>query len=88
MLKFKDYVEEKYPQITDRSALPFDYDLIRIFDSNDDLDAYVKSETYGATVNGEFFPTVAIAVVFSGGDNDKLYEYTILYQIILIIEKI
>jgi len=77
MLKFKDYVEEKYPQITDSSALPFDYDFIRIFDSNSDLDAYVKSETYGATVNGEYFPTVAIAVVFSGGDNDKLYEYTI-----------
>jgi hypothetical protein len=77
MLKFKAFVEEKYPQITDRSVLPFEYDFIRIFDSNNDLDSYIKSETYGATVNGEYFPTVAIAVVFSGGDDDKLYEYTI-----------
>lgn len=77
MLNFKEYVEDKYPQIINGSALPFQHDFIQIFDSNDELEAYVKSETYGGWKDGQYSPTIAIAVLFSGGDDDKVYEYTI-----------
>ena len=77
MLRFKDYVEERYPQLTNRSALPFDHDFIQIFNSNEELDSYVTSGTYGEWSDGQYFPKVAIGIIFSGGDGDKSYEYTI-----------
>lgn len=47
LLRFKQYVETRYPQLTNSSLLPFEYDFIQIFDSNDDLQSYVTSEQYG-----------------------------------------
>ena len=47
MLRFKQYVETRYPQLTNSSLLPFEYDFIQLFDSNDDLQSYVTSEQYG-----------------------------------------
>ena len=47
MLRFKQYVETRYPQLTNSSLLPFEHDFIQIFDSNDDLQSYVTSEQYG-----------------------------------------
>lgn len=79
MQRFKTYVERRHPQLTNRSLLPFDYDFIQVFDSNDDLDAYITSDVYGSFVGGKYFPKVAIGVVFGDGDggNDKSYDYTI-----------
>ena len=77
MLSFKDYVEKRYPQLTNSSALPFKHDFLQIFDSNDALQSYVISESYGEWRDGQYFPKVAIAVVFSGGKDSKSYEYTI-----------
>lgn len=78
VLKFKTYVEERYPQITNSSALPFKHDFIQIFSDNDELNSYVASENYGAwSQDGQYFPKVAIAVVFDGGADSKTYQYTI-----------
>ena len=78
MLKFKSYVEERYPQITNRSALPFNHDFIQIFDSNEELQSYVTSETYGKwSPDGQYLPNIAIGVVFGGGEDSKTFEYTI-----------
>ena len=77
MLSFKDYVEKRYPQLTNSSALPFKHDFLQIFDSNDALQSYVTSESYGEWRDGQYFPKVAIAVVFGGGKDSKSYEYTI-----------
>lgn len=81
MLRFKEYVERRYPQITDRSALPFQHDFIQIFSSNDELQTYVTSERYGIEhwVDGKYYanPKVAIGVLFSGNDDVKSYEYVI-----------
>jgi len=76
MERFKDYVETRYPQITNTN-LPFDYDFIQTFDNNDKLTSYVSSDTYGEFVNGKYRPKIAIAVVFDGADDDKSYDYTI-----------
>jgi len=78
MQSFKSYVEERYPQLTDSSLLPFDYDFIQIFDSNDELQSYITSPNYGEWIDEQqYFPKVAIGVVFSGGGDGKSYEYTI-----------
>lgn len=76
MLRFKGYVEERYPQITN-SKLPFNHDFIQIFNSNDELQSYVTSETYGKWANEQYFPKIAVGVVFGGGEDGKSYEYTI-----------
>lgn len=78
MVRFKGYVEGRYPQLTDRNLLPFDYDFIRVFDNNDDLNAYVTSDHYGSYQDDMFNPKVGIAVLVGGDDSEsKLYEYTI-----------
>mmetsp|Transcript_28196 Transcript_28196/g.58760 ORF Transcript_28196/g.58760 Transcript_28196/m.58760 type:complete len:1961 (+) Transcript_28196:86-5968(+) len=78
MGRFKGYVEGRYPQLTDRNILPFDYDFIRVFDNNDDLNAYVTSDYYGSYQDDVFNPKVGIAVLVGGIDSEsKLYEYTI-----------
>ena len=78
MQSFKSYVEERYPQLTDSSLLPFDYDFIQIFDSNDELQSYITSPNYGEWIDEQqYLPKVAIGVVFSGGGDGKSYEYTI-----------
>lgn len=77
MLEFKGYVENRYPQLTS-GALPFEHDFIQIFGSNEELDSYVTSETYGGWADdGQYNPKVAIGVLFSGGGGGKSYEYTI-----------
>ena len=68
MRKFKSFIEEKYPQVTDKSLLPFEHDFIRTFNSNDEINEYVTSDKY--------YPKIAIGVVFSG-KGGKSYDYTI-----------
>ena len=75
--RFKEYVEKRYPQLTNRSLRPFDYDFIQIFDSNEELQSYVTSDNYGQLVDGKYFPKVAIGVVFGDGEDGKSYDYTI-----------
>lgn len=77
MLRFKNYTENKYYQLTNTSLLPFDYDFIQVYGSNEELQSYVTSDTYGEWVDGSYKPKVAIAVVFDDGDNEKSYDYTI-----------
>ena len=57
--------------------LPFDYYFIQVFESNEELQSYVTSDTYGEWVDGVYQPKVAIAVVFEDGKDDKSYDYTI-----------
>ena len=77
MERFKDYIETRYPQITNDN-LPFDYEFIQTFDSNEELTSYVSSDTYGEFVDGKYRPKIAIAVVFDGADDTKKsYDYTI-----------
>jgi hypothetical protein len=77
MQRFKTYVERKYHQLANSSLLPFDYQFIQIFESNEDLQSYVTSQNYGEWVNGKYSPKVAIAIVFSDGEGDRSYDYTI-----------
>ncbi|KAL7554951.1 hypothetical protein ACHAWF_018531 [Thalassiosira exigua] len=77
-LRFKAYVEGRYPQLVNKSALPFEHDFVQVFDSNDELQSYITSEAYGAEVDGRYFPKVAVGVVFGGGDDPgKSYEYVL-----------
>ena len=77
MIRFKNYTETKYHQLTDRNLLPFDYDLIQVFESNEELQTYVTSDSYGGWIDGVYQPKIAIAIVFDDGENEKSYDYTI-----------
>jgi len=63
---FQAYIEETYPQIQD-------VDMIKVFDSSNDIDKYVRDAAYG-DINKDR-PKIAVAVVIGG--SDKEYEYTI-----------
>lgn len=58
---FKGWVETKYPAILDE--MPFDYPLIRYFDSPKAMDDYVVSKEYGKANNTK----IAMGIVFDGG---------------------
>ena len=77
MRRFKNYTESNFPQLTDKSMLPFDYDLIQVFESNEELQSYVTSDHYGDWIEGVYQPKIAIAVVFDDGEDEKSYNYTI-----------
>lgn len=69
---FRDYIYSRYPVLADNSALPFDFEFIQMMDSDEEVEAYVKAENYGADV-----PKLALAVVFDGRDTSINYNYAI-----------
>jgi hypothetical protein len=77
MQRFKNYAELKYHQLTNRSVLPFDYDFLQVFESNQELQSYITSDTYGQWIDGSYNPKIAIAIVFDDGQDGKSYDYTI-----------
>ena len=62
---FKQYVEERYPQLLDPSKTHFKgYDFVQIFESNEAIDKYVTNINYGTPGNEK----IGLAVVFDGND--------------------
>jgi len=70
---FYAYLESEYPVIFDSSSLPFDFDFVRLFDSQDQLEFYVTSPSYGSPDR----PKVAMAVVWDEGNVDNQYSYAL-----------
>jgi hypothetical protein len=70
---FRDFIYNKYPVLNDRTSLPFDYDFVQTFDSEAEIESYVKSRDYGTTGS----PKIALAVVFPDSSGEKDYAYKI-----------
>jgi hypothetical protein len=68
---FRDFIYAKYPALVTNK--PFEYDFVRVFESNQEIENYVKSTDYGNTNN----PKIGIAVIFSEGVSEKDYSYNI-----------
>ena len=75
---FRDWIWERYPLLaTNRTdnyggALPFDFELVQIFESPQDMDRYVTSSDYGKSGS----PKVAMGIVWQGND-PKSYVYSL-----------
>jgi len=69
--EFKDWVEQEYPSIVNRTEMPFNHSLIQMFDDSDAMDDYVGSSDYGK----DGFPKIVMGIVFDGGDNDNDWSY-------------
>jgi hypothetical protein len=67
-LAFEEWIYQTYPAIAPSNPnkmLPFNFSLVRLFDSSGDMDKYVKSSDYGRVT----VPKIAIGVVWQGNDN-------------------
>lgn len=56
--EFKAWVEENYP------ALPFDFDVFRVFESSGAMDTYIQQSDYGSPAK----PKIAMGIVWDGSD--------------------
>jgi hypothetical protein len=68
----KRYILDRFPILEDPDALPFDYDLVQLFDSTDDMDRYVKRVDYG----NKDVPKIAMGIVWDGNDPQS-YVYSL-----------
>ena len=75
-LSFEQWIYETYPKINpnnpNKAVLPFNFSLVKVFDSHDDIDKYVQSTDYGRSQ----FPKIAMAVVFDSNDLNE-FNYTL-----------
>jgi hypothetical protein len=66
---FRDYIYDRYPVLLDGDAMPFDFEFVQLFESDQAVEQYVQSVGYG----DEF--KLALAVVFDGTDPSINYNY-------------
>lgn len=67
---FREYIYERYPVLLDQDALPFDFEFVQMFDSDNAVVDYVTSKEY-------MNPKLALAIVFDGTDTNINYNYKI-----------
>jgi hypothetical protein len=65
---FGEYIMERYPQL-DTSAKKFNFDFIQYFESDAEVESYVKQSEYTSG------PKLAMAIVFDGTDSTVNYNY-------------
>lgn len=72
--EFQAYIGKRYPQLKDPELthFPGGYDFVRMFESNNEIEKYVKAGNYGSAGKEQ----IGIAVLFEGND-PKDYQYTI-----------
>ena len=73
-LDFRDYVYRRYPVLLTNNGtsnkMPFEFEFVRIFDSQDAMDAYVISPDYGDASN----PKLAMGIVWQNNSQTE-YHY-------------
>eukprot|EP00980_Cylindrotheca_fusiformis_P009501 scaffold2077_cov119-Cylindrotheca_fusiformis.AAC.4 len=69
---FQEYIYSRYPVLSPSNStmLPFDFEFVQMFRSEEDLEDYVTSDGYSD-------PKLAIAIVFDGTDRSIDYSYKI-----------
>jgi len=70
---FRDYILERYPVLSNKTELPFDFSLVQMFKSDQDVESYVTAFDY----RNPDVPKLALAVVFDGTDASINYNYRI-----------
>jgi hypothetical protein len=72
---FRDYIYRRYPQLSNTSLPALQSgEFVRIFESNQALEAYIQHPHYGVLERD--LPKLAMAIVFSGNDKEN-YKYTL-----------
>eukprot|EP00978_Attheya_sp_CCMP212_P013362 scaffold33622_cov51-Attheya_sp.AAC.3 len=71
--KFVAYLESSYPIIFNASAMPNNSSFLKQFDSQTEMEQYVKAGSYGNREN----PKIGVGIVFAGGTSDTEYPYSI-----------
>lgn len=73
---FRNYVHDRFPVLSNTTRLPFGFDFVQIFDSEQDLENYVQADDYRMSTDER--PTLGLAVVWDGTDDGTdSYTYTI-----------
>jgi hypothetical protein len=73
---FRNYVHDQFPVLSNTTSLPFGFDFVQVFDSEQDLENYVTARDYRLSSNEK--PTLGMAVVWDGTDGGTdSYSYTI-----------
>lgn len=70
---FREYIYNRYPQLANKTELPFGFDFIQLFTSENDVVTNVTSEAY----ENVDVPKLALAVVFDGTDESYNFTYKI-----------
>lgn len=67
---FRDYIYNRYPVLLDAEAMPFEFEFVQLFDSDQAVEQFVQSEGYGDDFK------LAMAVVFDGASDPTInYNY-------------
>jgi hypothetical protein len=72
-IAFRDYIYQRYPQLANKAELPFGFNFVQMFGSDQDVATYVTSSEYDNAEN----PKLALAVVFDGTDDTYNFTYKI-----------
>jgi hypothetical protein len=59
---FRDYIYTRYPDLNDKSEMPFAFDFVQVFNDPEEVEDYVKSGNYGS----KDFPKIAMGLVWDG----------------------
>jgi hypothetical protein len=62
--EFKGWVEATYPAIVSEGMLPFDFELVQVFESSKAMNDYIKSSEYGSAIA----PKIVMGIVWEGDD--------------------
>ncbi|KAG7367343.1 ABC-2 family transporter domain containing protein [Nitzschia inconspicua] len=67
---FRDYIYNEYPVLLDSDAMPFDFEFVQMFESDQAVEQFVQSKNYGDDFK------LAISVVFDGTSDPTInYNY-------------
>jgi hypothetical protein len=68
---FRDYLYTRYPDLNDKSKMPFAFDFVQVFSDPGEMEDYVKSSDYGS----KDFPKIAMGLVWDGNSaTDYVYS--------------
>jgi ATP-binding cassette subfamily A (ABC1) protein 1 len=71
---FRNYIYDRYPQLLNNNGeMPFEFDFIRIFDSDKELVDYITAKDY----DEDYVTRLALGIVFDGTDPSVNYNYRI-----------
>jgi hypothetical protein len=72
--QFRDYIYDRFPVLQDEDAMPFDFEFVQMFESDQAIEQYVQGDEYGDSTN----PKLALAVVFDGVSDPNInFNYKI-----------
>jgi ABC-type branched-subunit amino acid transport system ATPase component len=70
--EFQAWMFERFPVLTNWTAMPFDWPFVQLFNSPNAMNDYVKAADYGSVEK----PKIGMGIVFAGNDPNN-YDYWI-----------